>query len=297
MPLLPSIILVSKEGDMQKIKSLIEAHGEFAIQRQCEKHLAAMRWPDGVTCPRCGSKDVTYMESCRKWQCKCRYQFSVTAGTIFHRTHIDLPRWMMAVWLICHSPKGISSKQLQRELGVTYKTAWYMTKRIRWAIQRNLIGMVVEGDIEIDEAVVKADSGKATGNVTYAAKDVLGIASRSHGTLRMVVLDRLTKYEINRVCITNLGAVQQIYTDEAVRFRFLAKFGLHRTVNHWLYYSKDGVHVNHVENAWSLFKRGLIGQFHHVSAKWLQEYLDEFAFRWSHRHERARLMDLVLQSC
>ena len=282
---------------MQKITSLVEARKEFATQEACEDHLERMRWPNGVECPRCGSKQATRLSTRRKWLCKCRYQFSVTAGTVFHRTHIDLPRWMMAVWLICHSLKGISSKQLQRELGVTYKTAWYMAKRVRWAIQRNLLGLLIEGEIEIDEAVVRADGGDKTGNVTYGAKDVLGIASRTYGTLRMVVVDRLTKSEINRVCTTNLGYVKTIYTDQAVRFKFLAKFGLHRTVNHWLYYSKDGVHVNHVENAWSLFKRWLVGVYHHVSAKHLQEYLDEFAFRCSHRDERAKLMDMVLASC
>jgi len=282
---------------MNRITSLVEARKEFATQEQCETHLVKMRWPDGVTCPRCGSTDVAYMETRRKWQCRCRYQFSVTAGTVFHGTHIDLPRWMMALWLICHSPKGVSSKQIQRELGVTYKTAWYMAKRIRRAIQRNLIGSVVGGDVEIDEAVVKADGGKATGNVTYAAKDVLGIASRTTGALRMVVLDRLCKAEIDRVCSSTLGIVQTIYTDEAKRFGFLSRFGLHRTVNHWLYHSKDGVHVNHVENAWSLFKRGLVGVYHHVSAKHLQEYLDEFAFRQSNRENRGVLLNLVLASC
>jgi hypothetical protein len=201
------------------------------------------------------------------------------------------------VWLLCHSPKGISGKQIQRELGVTYKTAWYMAKRIRWAMQHNLIGMLVEGEVEIDEAVVKADGGEATGNVTYAAKDALGLASRQHGILRLFVLDRLTKAEINRVCIANLGAVQTIYTDEAGRYKFLEKFGLHRTLNHWLSFANGEIHVNHVENAWSLFKRGLIGMYHHVSAKYLQEYLDEFAFRCSHRKERAILVDLVLANC
>jgi transposase-like protein len=282
---------------MDKIKSLVEARREFDTQEKCEAYLESKRWPNGVTCPRCGSQDVTYMASRRQWQCECRYQFSVTAGTVFHRTHIDLPRWLMAVWLMCYSPKGISGKQIQRELGVTYKTAWYMAKRIRWAMQHNLIGMVVEGEVEIDEAVVKADGGKATGNVTYQAKDVLGLASRTHGTLRMMALKRLTHAEIDRVCIANLGMVQRIYTDEAGRYKFLEKFGLHRTLNHWLSFADDEVHVNHVENAWSLFKRGLIGVYHHVSAKCLQEYLDEFAFRCSHRQERAVLVDLVLASC
>jgi transposase-like protein len=123
---------------MDKIKSLVEARKEFATQEACEAYLAKMRWPQGVNCPRCGSQDVTYMASRRQWQCECRYQFSVTAGTVFHKTHIDLPRWLMAVWLVCHSPKGVSSKQIQRELGVTYKTAWYMTLRIRRAIQHDL---------------------------------------------------------------------------------------------------------------------------------------------------------------
>jgi transposase-like protein len=113
---------------MEKIKSLVEAQKEFSTPLKCERYLAKMRWPDGVACPRCGSRDVTYMQSRHKWQCKCRYQFSVTAGTIFHKTHIDLPRWMLATWLMCHSPKGISSKQIQREIGVTYKTAWYMAR-------------------------------------------------------------------------------------------------------------------------------------------------------------------------
>ena len=282
---------------MDKIKSLVEARKEFDTQEKCEEYLASKRWPNGVSCPRCGSQDATYMESRRQWQCACRYQFSVTAGTVFHKTHIDLPRWLMAVWLVCHSPKGISAKQIQRELGVTYKTAWYMARRIRWAIQNNLVGMVVTGAVEIDEGVVKADGGRATGNVTYQAKDVLGLASRTTGNLRMVVLERLTHAEIDRVCVANLGLVQRIYTDEAGRFKFLSKFGLHRTVNHWLYHAKGKVHVNHVENAWSLFKRGLIGVYHHVSAKHLQEYLDEFAFRCSHRSDKAALVDLVLANC
>lgn len=104
---------------MDKITSLAEAREVFSTQEQCERHLRDMRWPDGVTCPRCGSKRVTYLESRNRWQCECRYQFSVTAGTIFHKTYVDLPRWLRAIWLVCHSPKGISSAQIRRELGVT----------------------------------------------------------------------------------------------------------------------------------------------------------------------------------
>jgi len=283
---------------MEKIKSLVEARKAFSTQIKCEEHLARLRWPNGVTCPRCGSKRNTFLQSRRKWQCRdCRYQFSVTSGTVFHKTHIDLPRWMIALWMICYSPKGVSSKQVERELGTTYKTAWYMTKRIRWAIQNELSGLLLEGDIEIDEAIVKADGGSATGNVTYQAKDVLGIASRDTGALRMFVLERLNSANIDHVCGRNLGVIKTIYSDQANRLTFIKKYGLHRTVNHWLSYVDGETHVNHVENAWSLFKRGLVGVYHHVSAKHLQEYLDEFCFRCSNRHLKPQLMDLVLGSC
>ncbi|MEN6368216.1 MAG: IS1595 family transposase [Thermotogota bacterium] len=286
---------------MDKITSLVAARKRFATQDACEKYLTETRWPDGVTCPRCGSKHVTYMASRHQWQCECRYQFSVTSGTVFHKTHIDLPRWLMATWLVCHSPKGVSSKQIQRELGCTYKTAWYMTRRIRLAIQKNLVGMRIEGRVEIDEAVIKADGGKATGNIKYGAKDVLGMVSRTYGTLRMFVLEQLTKAEIERVCATNLGKVKAFYTDAAQRFDFLRARAPRYSVTHGWYghseFARGNVHVNRVENAWGLFKRGLMGVYHHVNAKYLQEYLDEFAFRQSNLGNQEALVRLVLASC
>ena len=282
---------------MNKIRSLHQARQEFSTEHKCREYLRRMRWPDGVTCPRCGSKHVTYMKSREKWLCKCRYQFSVTAGTIFHKTHIDLPRWMIAIWQIVHSPKGISSKQLQRELGTTYKTAWYMAKRIRWAIQHTFLGVVVDGTVEIDESIINADGGLATGNVKFNTKDVLGIASRESGVLRMVVLRRLFRFEIERVCSKNFGQVSQIYSDAATRLRFLKNYAPHGYINHWLGYADGDVHVNTVESAWALFKRGLVGVFHHVSSKYLQEYLDEFAFRFTYRKHREDMFDQILMHC
>ena len=283
---------------MEKIKSLVEARREFSTQIKCEEHLARMRWPDGVTCPRCGAKHPMFIQSRRKWQCKaCRYQFSVTAGTIFHKTHIDLPRWMIALWLVCHSPKGVSSKQVERELGVTYKTAWYMTRRIRGAIQSSFRGITIEGSVEIDEAVIHADGGQASGNTPFNTKDVLALLSRDSGVIRMVVLERLWKSEIKRVCTSTLKSVRTVYSDAAGRLFFLKEFGEHKSITHYLGYADGNTHVNNVESAWSLFKRGLLGVYHHVSAIHLQEYLDEFAFRWSHRAEKHRMMELVLSSC
>jgi len=283
---------------MDKIRSLVEARKEFSTQIKCEEYLARMRWPDGVVCPRCGTKRPTYLQSRRKWQCSCRYQFSITSGTIFHKTHIDLPRWMLAVWLMCHSPKGISSKQLQRELGFTYKTAWYITKRIRKAMRHDVFEDLLCGIIEVDDAVVRASGdGTPSGHVKFEGKNVLGVAERG-GLLRMFTLEDLKAKSIKRVIAKNLGEVQEIYSDAASRLFFLAEFGHHQSVAHaYDEYVLGEAHVNTIENAWSLFKRALIGVYHHVSAKWLQEYLDEFAFRYSHRHEKPKLVGLVLASC
>jgi len=281
-----------------KITSLVEARKQFASQETCEKYLAAMRWPNGVTCPRCGSKTVTYMESRHQWQCECRYQFSVTSGTVFHKTHMDLPRWLMAIWLVCHSPKGISSKQIERELGVTYKTAWYMTRRIRLAIQKNMLGLTVGGVVELDDSLVKADGGQASSNTVHPARKVLGMVSRTTGAEKMVSAYSLTREDIKTICAGNLAAVKRIYTDGSNHFSTLCNTAPLFSVNHYRrQYVVGEAHVNHVENMWSLLKRGLVGVFHHVSAKYLQEYLDEFAFRGSHRNEREAMVSLVLASC
>jgi len=205
---------------------------------------------------------------------------------------------MLATWLMCHSPKGISSKQIQQEIGVTYKTAWYMSKRIRKAMRHDVFENRLGGIIEVDDAVVRASGdGPPIGSAKFEGKNVLGITERG-GSLRMLILDGLKARDIKCVIANNLGAVQEIYSDAAKALFFLHEFGPHRSVAHVHHeYVVDEAHVNTIENAWSLFKRGLSGLYHHVSAKYLQEYLDEFSFRYSHRHEKPKLMDLVLANC
>jgi hypothetical protein len=205
---------------------------------------------------------------------------------------------MLAIWLMCHSPKGISSKQIQREIGVTYKTAWYITKRIRKAMRHDVFEDRLGGIIEVDDAVVRASGdGPPIDSAKFDGKNVLGIAERG-GSLHMMIIDGLKAHDIRCVVAKNLGAVQEIYSDAAKALFFLHEFGPHKSVAHIRKeYVVDEAHVNTIENAWSLFKRGLIGLYHHVSAKYLQEYLDEFAFRYSHRKEKGLLMDLVLANC
>jgi len=282
---------------MHEIRSLADAQREFSTQHKCEEYLARMRWPDGVRCPRCGRDHQHHMPKYRKWYCKhCDYQYSVTAGTIFHGTKLPLTKWMVAVWFLCHSPKGCSAKQLERILGVCYETAWSMAHRIREAMANDVNMRMLSGEIELDAAVVRADGGRATGNVPYNTKDVLGIVERG-GALRLFVLKRLARRNIEHVVMRTVEDVEVIYSDMCSKLGFLGYYFPHERVNHWLSHVDGRAHVNHCENVFSLFKRGLRGLFHHVSAKWLQCYLDAFAFRYSHRNERGSLLDLVLANC
>lgn len=285
--------------DTSEIKSLEQARREFSTQIKCEEHLRHMRWPDGVTCPKCGHAHNYWLHNQRLWECAaCKHHFSVTSGTIFHRSKIDLPRWFVAIWAMCHSPKGISAKQLERELGVCYETAWYMAKRIRRAMRHDIFEDKLCGIVEADIASIKTDDGIDTHKGHKApSTNVLGMVSRDSGALRMQIVESLRKSDIERVCLQNFGAVRRLYTDAGKEFIRMALHVRLTQVTHAREYVHGDVHTNYVENAWSLFKRGIVGQFHHVSAKLLQTYLDEFAFRYSHRREKGRMMDLVLAGC
>ena len=133
--------------------NLPELIEQFRSEDKCREYLEDLRWPNGVRCPRCGDKSVSWIEKRSQWECNgtsCRYQFSVTAGTVFHDSHLPLWKWFLAIYLIGESKKGISGKQLQRTLGVSYKTAWYLGHRVRSAMEEDS-PVPLRGIVEIDE--------------------------------------------------------------------------------------------------------------------------------------------------
>lgn len=275
------------------LKSLEDIRKEFSTQKKCEDYLKKMRWPHGVTCPFCGAKHPLFMSDYRRWQCRnCKSQFTLTSKTIFHGTRLPLAKWFQAVWLICYSPKGISAKQLQREIGVTYKIAWRIQKQIQKAMKHNVFANALCGIVEIDETEVKTDGDDNNLN----RSTVLGLFERD-GFLRMQVIEDYKAATIDRVCAKNFGTVQAIYTDGAHWLRFLSKYGEHAFVKHYKQFVSKDVHTNNIESVWSLLKRGVTGIFHHISAKHLQAYLDEFSFRFSYRKNKAIMFDMVLRAC
>lgn len=275
------------------MKTLNELRAELSTQKKCEAYLRKARWPHGVICPLCGSRHVLWMNKYGVWQCKdCHKQFSLTSGTIFHKTHLPLIKWFEAIWLLCNSPKGISAKQIQREVGVTYKVAWRITQQIRKAMKHDVFANGLCGIVEIDESEVKT-TGSGGGS---DRNTVVGLFERD-GYLKMEVVENFKSMTIERVVAKNFNAVEQIFTDGAHWLRFLAKYGEHKFVQHYKHYAVDDVHVNHIENVWSLLKRGIIGVYHHINTKYLQAYLDEFSFRYSHRKNKTSMFDKILAFC
>lgn len=268
-------------GDVNLI-SLIE---RFRDEDACREYLERLRWPDGVTCPRCESGSISRIETRDQFDCNsCRYRFSVTAGTIFHDSHLPLWKWFVAIYLICESKKGISANQLKRTLGVSYKTAWYLCHRIREAVTTDQ-GSLLKGIIEIDETYVGGKTeGKGRGYVGNKAV-VVGAVQRG-GEIRLKVVKGRDQKSLRAFIRTHTDdATDVFYTDEWVGYDGIEDENTaHERVNHSLGEWVCGtIHTNNVENVWSLLKRSIIGSYHKVSVKHLDRYLDELEWRFNNR--------------
>ena len=282
-----------KEQEM----NLVELIDRFHSEDSCRARLEELRWPEGVECPRCDSKSVNLLEDRYQYQCRsCRYQFSVTAGTIFHDTHLPLWKWFLAVYLIVESKKGISANQLKRMIGVTYKTAWYLSHRIRDALNE-VDAQLLRGIVEVDETFVGGEvEGKGRGY--KGNKTVVVGAMQRNGNICLQVVrgtDRETLHGFIRE--NTAGDTEAIYTDEWPAYKGIAdKDTKHEAVKHrdkeW---ARGEVHTNSIENVWSLLKRSIVGSYHQVSAKHLDAYLDELEFRFNNRENPYMFRDAMLK--
>ena len=279
--------------------SLIE---QFGSENKCREYLEALRWPDAVVCPRCKSINISKIVKRHQFDCdKCRYQFSVTAGTIFNDSHLPLWKWFLCVYLLCESKRGMSANQLKRVLGLSYKTAWYLCHRIR-AAMKEVNPEPVDGIAEMDETRV---GGKTRGRQRKNQKNdktiVVGIKQRN-GELRFFKGEDVKSGTLAKYIKENISQdVHVIMTDEFPSYPpAIVKAGMedarHLTVNH-----HDGIYVdgdittNGIESTFSLLKRGIIGSWHKVSAKHLPAYLDEMTFRFNNRSNPFLFRDTMLK--
>jgi transposase-like protein len=266
----------------------------FTDETKAREWLEARVWPNGPVCPHCGATggDVTALQGKAHrpglYQCAaCREQFTVTVKTVFERSKIPLSKWLAALFLLTASKKGVSAHQVHRSLGISYKSAWFMMHRLREALrQGGLAPMGGPGKtIEADETFIGTKEGfpkkvKGVGN----KMTVMTLVERG-GPARSVVLDGLSRGDVEKMIRQNVHNESKLMTDSAAYYR-RSKFGTasHEMVDHSIgEYGRGDVHTNTVEGYYSIFKRGMKGVYQHCSEKHLHRYVAEFDFRYSNR--------------
>lgn len=282
--------------------TIIELFDSFSSDDRCRELLERLRWPNGPECPRCFGRVVRLTDRARLLYCKdCDYQFSVTAGSIFHDSHLPLIKWFTATFLLCEAKKGMSAMQLKRTLGISYKTAWYLCHRIRAAMATAEKPML-EGTIEMDETYVGGRYKGPRGRHAYRLVNkeiVIGIKQRG-GELRFFKAEDVKSGTLAQYIKDNVSKeVEVIVTDELTSYPgAVKKSGIeglrHETVNHAAGIYADGeITTNGIESAFSLLKRGIVGSWHKVSAKHLMAYLQEMEFRFNRRNSKTLFLDTL----
>ncbi len=273
-------------------ETLVEAIRYFQDPDVCVEFVASLRWENGPVCPACGGTEHFYLSTRRVWKCKkCKKQFSVKVGTIFEDSALPLDKWLASIWLVANSKNGVSSHELARSVGVTQKSAWFVLHRIRLAMQTKSFEKM-SGKVELDETFVGGKPRKGQVKNKREARmwserkktKVFGMVQRGGRVYARVVPNReaetLLPHVRERVHPDTL-----IYTDEFKSYRRLPREGYqHKRVHHAAKVYVDGdVHVQTIENFWSLLKRGLKGTYVAVAPVHLFRYLDERVFTFNER--------------
>jgi transposase-like protein len=270
----------------------------FSDEQAAFDRLEVIVWPDGIVCPQCGTigraaaltgvKDKLGRERIGLKKCySCRRQFTVRVGTVFERSHVPLHIWFQAAFLLCSSKKGISSNQLHRTLGVTLKTAWFMSHRLREAMA--VFGMEPLGgpgrSVEADETYIGNKRPKARNARGYAHKHAVVSLVERGGKVRSHHVNDVNSGTLRPILKAQIDAASWLNTDESSVYRSIGKeFRHHFTVEHGIgEYVRGGAHTNTIEGFFSIFKRGMTGVYQHCSSRHLKRYLAEFDFRYNER--------------
>jgi transposase-like protein len=289
--------------------TLQEAVIFFSDPVKCREYVVARRWPDGVTCPRCGSNNVAFQEKYSRWQCNKRHdrrQFTLKTGTIFEDSPLGMDKWLVAMWQVVNCKNGVSSYEIQRAIGVTQKTAWFMDHRIRLALRMGSIEKFgAGGPVEVDETMIgglarfmhkdkKAE--KITGTGGAGKELVMGLLDRETGKVRVKHVANRKRHTLQEEVRANVEPGSEVFTDELASYTGLDKEYVHQFVNHAEKYVEGNVHTNGIENFWALLKRSIKGTYVSVEPFHLFRYLDEQAFRYNERKTSdAKRFDLAVR--
>ncbi|MEI7012844.1 IS1595 family transposase [Leptospira licerasiae] len=289
--------------------SFFELSMRFPTEQDAIDYFAHLKYPNGVRCPHCGSRKVCSRKNTpRKFQCNsCNDSFSLFRSSIFRDTKVDLRKWLYVIHLVVNAKKGISACQVHREIGGSYKTSWRMVHQIRKAMGQLTIKSKDLAIIEIDEAYVAAGPKirlkSKKGRGTFKTP-IVGVYNRDEDRIYATVAQpnkmgqKLTGKQLLGILEKVANKDSIIMADEFRPYNILDRRGYeHKRINHSQFqYSFEGINVNTVESFWSIFKRGIVGSFHHVSGKYLQNYIDEFTFRFNHRKDKEIFYKLLKRS-
>jgi len=291
--------------------NFLEFHQKFPTEESIIKYFINIRYEE-VTCPHCGCYKVYRRHDQPKlFTCKhCNNSFSVFKGTIFEKSSTDLRKWLYSLNMFLNAKKGISACQLQREIGVSYKTAWRILKQIRMAMSNEALKEFIDTVIEMDETYVGGKPRKEA-NIDGTIKK----NKRGRGTKKTPVIgaiDRNNKQIHCKVALPNeenkalsgkqlLAVLEEVckrknivVTDEFKGYNILNHTEhTHYVVDHSFQYANGDIHTNNIESFWATLKRGIIGMYHRISVKYMQSYVNEFCFRYNYRNEN--MFDLVLR--
>ncbi len=276
------------------IENLSQLAPYLADEDKARELFEKLRWPNGPYCPHCHEGEKIYKINSAKarkglHKCgHCRKQFTATMNTILHGSHIPLSKWILAIFLMCSSKKGVSANQLKRQLGISYKSAWFMCHRVRYAMMQPPLAGKLGGDggvVEIDETYI---GGKARNNphrgYKRRKKSIVVTMIDRDGDARTFPVPNVRKTPITWLIGQNVHQDTHIVTDSHKAYIDLHEFfRSHQSVDHSHEYVRGLIHTNFAESYHSLLKRGIFGTFHHVSEKHLPRYLREFEFRWNTR--------------
>ena len=277
--------------------SIFEFFEKFPTEQTAIEYFENRRWPDGVRCPHCESERTTRLRQKPYHLCKdCRKKFTFRTNTVYEGTHIPMRKWLYAMYMLVTARKGISSRQLAKELGITQKSAWYLLHRLRTAC--DFESPPLEGEVEVDEAHLggkernkhnakKLRAGRGTAGKTV----VMGLRERGGRLKAMEITDTMTP-TVERHVLEAVRKGSAVYTDEHSAYRNLNENYYHEFVKHGVgQYVKGEAHTNGIESVWAVLKRGYNGVYHHWSKKHMQRYINEFVFRFNEGNDRYHTLD------
>lgn len=267
---------------------------DFPDDNACLDYIFQHRYSNDILCPHCNKTGFYRVTNRKCYACAwCGYQIHPLADTIFHKSSTKLTDWFFAIFLMSQSKNGVSAKEIERHLGCTYKTAWRMQKQIRSLMNQD--GTTLEGTVELDETYIGGKAKGKRGRGAEGKTPVFGMVQRE-SIVKAHVVENTKAKTVMPILRKNVRIGTNVITDEFQTYKPLKSHGFkHDVINHEKEgYARGNVHTNTIEGFWSQMKRSIDGTYHSVSPKYLQTYVDEFAYRYNHRVSCVPLFRLLL---